>query len=275
MKVFSMLSRETILLTTPLGQDSACSWSPDGTSVAFISDRANPEAYSSGPALWVVEVESRSLHQLTDGHGLVQAPVWSPDGLKIAFIGNANRHNTSLNHEIKFIEVSSRIESRITDRLDISFGLCVQSDDSRGYGDASLDWKDGFGILSRYPERGTVHLGWVEPLEANPAAGVLHEALKGDRSILSFSASDSGVIVFVASDPTNPGELFLANSDGNNEHQLTDRNGAWLSKVQLGEVSLVSVRSTDAILLDAWLLAPPVKPTTAAPLILSVHGGPH
>ncbi|MSV53308.1 MAG: hypothetical protein F2898_05095, partial [Actinobacteria bacterium] len=69
MKVFSMLSKETILLTTPLGQDSACSWSPNGNSVVFISDRANPEAYSSGPALWIVEVESLSLHQLTDGHG--------------------------------------------------------------------------------------------------------------------------------------------------------------------------------------------------------------
>lgn len=275
MKVFSMLSKEANLLTTPLGQDSACSWSPDGNTVAFISDRANPEAYSSGPALWTVEVESRSLHQLTDGHGLVQAPVWSPDGRKIAFIGNSNRHDTSLNHEIKLIEIAPRIESSVTDGLDISFGLCVQSDDLRGYGDSSLDWKEGFGILSRYPECGTVHLGWVEPLEGNPEGGVLHEVLKGDRSILSFSASDSGAIAFVATDPTSPGELFLATSDGNNERQLTDRNGAWLSEVQLGEVSLVSVRATDAFLLDAWLLAPPVKPTNPAPLILSVHGGPH
>jgi Tol biopolymer transport system component len=60
--------------------DGAPEFSPDGTKVAFVSER-------SGEAreLWVARADGSGLVQTTNGLGRTGRPHWSPDGLWIAF----------------------------------------------------------------------------------------------------------------------------------------------------------------------------------------------
>jgi Tol biopolymer transport system component len=55
------------------------SWSPDGTQIAFRSERIGE------PEIWVMNADGTSPRQLTEG----LSPAWSPDGSLIAFSGHA------------------------------------------------------------------------------------------------------------------------------------------------------------------------------------------
>ena len=61
--------------------DSAPAISPDGTRVAFISDRD----VSSQGNVFVLDIASSQIHQLTD-EAWVDRPVWSPDGKSLLFL---------------------------------------------------------------------------------------------------------------------------------------------------------------------------------------------
>ncbi|HEU4766766.1 MAG TPA: protein kinase, partial [Pyrinomonadaceae bacterium] len=58
-------------------------WSPDGKSVAFVSDR------SGRYEVWVLDADATKLRQVTfDSSGNTSFPVWSPDGTQIVFRRN-------------------------------------------------------------------------------------------------------------------------------------------------------------------------------------------
>ncbi len=54
-------------------------WSPDGSRLAFESDR------TGSTQIWRMSADGSSLLQLTRSEGANQTPVWSPDGSRIAF----------------------------------------------------------------------------------------------------------------------------------------------------------------------------------------------
>jgi hypothetical protein len=74
------------LLASGSVMDSAPSWSPDGSKIAFLSSRANP-AYNSSPLLFVMNSDGSGQTRLTDPFygGTDYPPMWSPDG-RIAFV---------------------------------------------------------------------------------------------------------------------------------------------------------------------------------------------
>ena len=62
-------------LTRSPGPDFDPSWSPDGTQIAFRSER------SDEPEIWVMNADGTGQHRLAAG----LSPSWSPDGSKIAY----------------------------------------------------------------------------------------------------------------------------------------------------------------------------------------------
>ncbi|HEU5115463.1 MAG TPA: S9 family peptidase, partial [Isosphaeraceae bacterium] len=67
-------------LTTAPGSNGEPTWSPDGQSVAFVSDRGG------SAQLWVLPLDGGEARQLTRLPIDLSGPIWSPKGDKIAFV---------------------------------------------------------------------------------------------------------------------------------------------------------------------------------------------
>ena len=69
-------------LTNHRAGDSSPDWSPDGTMIAFVSNRDGARSRSQ---IYVMDTHGKNPIRLTDGPGFKRDPDWSPDGRKIAF----------------------------------------------------------------------------------------------------------------------------------------------------------------------------------------------
>lgn len=78
-------SVEVVRLTSGAGVERSPSWSPDGRSVAYVSDR------DGHLGIWIRQVPGeRAIRVSLPGVDEAQ-PVWSPDGERIAFVSARNR----------------------------------------------------------------------------------------------------------------------------------------------------------------------------------------
>ena len=89
-------------ITSGHGDDREPRVSPDGTKIAFASDRAFNGSYD----IWVVDLGSGALTQWTNTGGVTTPPApasvdefeptWSPDGTKIAFVVGSGANGTTI-----------------------------------------------------------------------------------------------------------------------------------------------------------------------------------
>jgi Tol biopolymer transport system component len=69
-----------VRLTCGPGRDESPRWSPDGKTIAFISDRDETSQ------IWLINPRGGEAFRLTGIKGGVSSFAWSPDGVKIAFL---------------------------------------------------------------------------------------------------------------------------------------------------------------------------------------------
>ncbi len=92
-----------VAVTRDLVPDSAPAWSPDGTRLAFESDRAG------GRDVFTVRADGRGLRRLTEHPALDEGPAWSPDGSRIVFTSERDG-----NAEIYTVRADGSGERRLT-----------------------------------------------------------------------------------------------------------------------------------------------------------------
>ncbi len=95
--------------------DHALSWNPNGSEIAFLSNREPEPEANNNSDIYAVDVQGR-LRQITETRGCEYEPAWSPDGSKIAF-GSWRTGN----NEIYIANSNGTNQTRLTNSLDVDF----------------------------------------------------------------------------------------------------------------------------------------------------------
>ncbi len=113
-------------LTTNPGDDILPAWSPDGTKIAFSSNRSGAKSYD----IFVMNADGSGLVNLTNRNGSDRFPAWSRDGTKFAFMSQRDNNG---NFEIYTMNANGSDPRRLTTTVRIE-DCCVDW----GPGDAKI-----------------------------------------------------------------------------------------------------------------------------------------
>lgn len=242
------------------------SFSPDGATIAFASDRhPRRDDRQFRGEVWVMPATGGRPRRLTRGKGSASFPLFSPDGALVAYAGElTERWNEDLHVYVVPADGSAAPE-RAAPELDRPTVLWPGQP-------APIVWIGDRELLMLVADRGAVTLHRVR-VGPRPRRS---ELIGGEQLIDGVAARPGRrTIAFTASWPDRPSELFVTRQRGSETSQLTDLNGAVLDEVELAPVNRASVIRPDGTEVEYFALLPPGRPARELPLHLDIHGGPH
>src|SRR5215204_3629224 len=237
--------------------DSDPRWSPDGRSIAFVSDRTG-KAFdeSRNTDVWVVSAAGGALTKISAHEEEDSSPRWSHDGKTIAFVGGLR----SRVHPKIFVAPSTggQASRNVAPALDL-----IPSNLTWGEAGRALYFETGV--------RGETHLFRVEVKD-----GKIRQVTKGARAVRSVDVSDDGRrMVYAANDFGRLDDLYASDPDGSNERRLTSLNARLWSQLRLASVERMTYKGADGWDVDGFLVKPlGWQEGKKYPMILSIHGGP-
>jgi dipeptidyl aminopeptidase/acylaminoacyl peptidase len=265
---------EATRLTDGSVSDLEPAWSPDGTAIAFVSERRRDHDLHFRPAIHVVDVASRGVRAVTGGpRSVFGTPVWLPDGHTIATLG-------------------SKLEGRGGSRNDIwlfpADGSEAHPDGGRNLS-APHDLMPGSGVASDVvvgevarviPSTDGASLDFLAPIDGSyelwriaVSDGALKRLTDGRHHLSSFDAVAVGRrtrYVYLRSAPTAPPDLWLQDGD-RQARRLTAFNADVVDDLTL--IEPVERRSdVDGRSIQGWFLPGGGR---RSPLVTQIHGGPH
>jgi len=257
--LFEVESKKIDQLTTGKFSETNPSWSPDGQSIAFVSERGTDPDKENDSNIYVVEARvTAQPKQLTKFAGPDGGrPAWSPDGKVIAYLqGSEPKYYAYSQNKLALVPVAGGEERVLTAALDRAVGSPVWA-------------RDGTSLLVQVEDDRANHLARVRATD-----GAVTRLIEGRRAVSSFALSPNGKIAVLAGVPAQPNEVFAFDND--KLRALTRENAAWLEGVQLGTTEDFSARGKDGTTVNGLMVKPATyKAGTRYPTILRIHGGPN
>ena len=259
--VFDVASKKAEALTSGEFDDASPAWSPDGTRIAFVSNRSLPDPdRSEDTNIYVVDAKpGAEPRQLTTFPGPDSGrPAWSPDGQWIAYLqGDEPRLSAYQLEKLAVVPAAGGAARVLTQALDRPvYGPLVWAPDGKALTFLVADDR------AAYVGRTTVAGGAVERLTT------------GRRTVSAMSPGTDGALAVLSG---TSGELDEVHAlEGGRLRRLTHQNDAWLGELQLATTDDFTSTSKDGTVVNGLM----VKPAGYAagqryPMILYIHGGPN
>jgi len=319
------------------GSGATIAWSPDGKRIAFVSSVPGPETanatgdpivitrylYKPDAAeglthfndnrrlhLFVVDVASGRIDQLTDGNHYEHSIDWSPNGQELLFLTNRDADDDEFfNYDVYAMKLSDKSIRRLTatesneyrprwspDGTMVAFeatrrGLTdrettmedthawvmnANGTNRREIGvidnrQGAPEWTDdSTALLFTVQERGDVRLYRA------PIAGGKPEPIVSERGAVGSISMQKNTLAYALATPSDQAELYVRVGSAA-PRRMTDLNAAVLRSRQLAEVESFTFMSNDNRFEVEAFLTKPIDMTPAGryPLIVNIHGGPH
>src|SRR6267378_992283 len=321
------------------GSGEDVSWSPDGQQIAFISSTPGAEAaqaagdpmvitrYLYKPDagegmtrfndnqrlhIFVVDLVSKKVRQLTSGESDEHSLDWSPDGKEILFVSNSEPNQDEFfNYDVFALRVGDGSIRRLTATEFNEYEPLWSPDGKhivyrgtrRGLTDRETTMEDthvwvmnadgserreiGAVIDNRQgapewaPDGNSVYFTVQERgsvhLVRLPISGGKPEYIVNDTGAVgSWSIGKGDALAYSFTGARDMAELYVK-SGGGASRKLTDLNAEALKGKQFGEVeSFTFVSNDNKFEVEAFLTKPVgMSGTSRHPLIVNIHGGPH
>jgi dipeptidyl aminopeptidase/acylaminoacyl peptidase len=248
-------------------------WSPDGSRIAFASNRTEDRQSNGVWAIYTVPARGGEIRPLVELDAVFDAPSWSPDGTRLAFVGHLDSFTNGLNATLWTVSAGGGEPVNHTAAFDRSLEDEGMSDVFVG-GDQRPVWSpDGTSVYVLASDQGATHIHRIN-LEENS----VDQITTGARRITGFALTPDGrSLTYIAGDANHPFELFTARATGRDERQLSDHNRQFLAEIELAPAEEIRFPSPSGDReLQGWILKPPgFKDGVKYPLIMQIHGGPH
>ncbi len=257
--VYDLATKKTDTLTKGNFDEAAPAWSPDGTQIAFVSNRSADKEKNENTDIWVMDAKpGASMLQLTTWAGEDSQPQWSPDGKMIAYSSSSSNVNFTMYGQNNLAIVPSaggavRLMAAALDRpvSDIHWSknsqqlIFLVEDDRKQY---------------------------IAKVDIN--SNVVETVVTGERCFYNIdNNAGSGAMVACMSEPQLPAEIYAI--ENNVVRRLTHVQVSFVNVIQFAQVEGFTSTSKDGTKVSGIVYTPATtKHGEKLPLILFIHGGP-
>lgn len=258
--VFDLETRQGEAITSGAFDERAPAWSPDGRSIAFVSNRAPDPDRSADTNVYVIEAQAGAEPRaVTVFPGPDRGrPSWSPDGRWIAYLrGDEPRFSAYHLNKLAIIPAAGGDARVLTAGLDRAV-------------EGSAEWTaDGQALLFVVEDDRASYVARISAF-----GGKIEKLTDGRRVVSSLSLGADGNLALLTATATDLPEVHAL--ENGLFRRLSRQNDAWLSEVELAVTEDFTSKSKDETMVNSLLVKPAgFKEGQKYPLLLLIHGGPN
>jgi len=259
--VFALADHKMTQITSGDFDDSSPAWSPDGRSIAFVSNRSQNPDMNFNDDVWVVAADNtnqgKDMLRITTNPGTDGSPAWSPDGKWIAF--------------------TSQLDPKLFQYATFHLGVAPATGGETIILTRALDRNVSSPRFS--PDSKSIYFiadddGAQNLLRILLSGGEITRPIGGRLMLDAYSMSKDGSVAAQIGTLERPDEVYVLPASGSLQ-RLSKTNDALMSQIQLASVDYVHFKSKDGTNVAGYLYKPPgYKAGTHYPALLQPHGGP-
>jgi dipeptidyl aminopeptidase/acylaminoacyl peptidase len=247
-------------------------WSPDGKSIAFMSNRhPDPDFNPDEIDLFVIPATGGRQRKIDTPIGGKRMPVLSPDGKWIAYIGREGRGEWWKNDRITVVPANGKGKPvDLTGQYDFHVESGTLADTGAPPTVPPVWSSDSRTIYFQVTRHGSTELRSVS-IDGGDLQTVIGD--KGVVGAFSFGR-DQDTLAYFFAEMNDPGQVWARDMANGRSRRLTAVN-AWLRGTDLGELEEVWFKGAAGNRLQGWILKPPrFSARKKYPAIVEIHGGP-